>query len=224
MSLFITFEGIDSCGKDTNIFELMKAIKDDGNGFLDGDKYSNIWLTREPSNMTQEGRKIAALSRTDHVDGKLATELLIKDRIEHTKIIKEQLKHSYVISSRYDLSTLSFQMTQDIDFETIYEMHEYEKQKTIRPDLTIVFDLPVEVAFKRIVGRDSPREYFETIDFQTKLQKNLYFCIEELRKRQQRDIIIVDSNQSREDVAKEMIEKVALWFKEYKKEKLSSNN
>mgnify|MGYP001811027204 CR=1 FL=1 len=85
---FIAVEGIDGSGKDTQLFELVKAIREDDNKPF-GNKYSNVWITRNPTKITPAGIKISNLIRQRQVSGEEAAELYVKDRIEHTQIIKE---------------------------------------------------------------------------------------------------------------------------------------
>lgn len=206
---FIAFEGIDGSGKDTQLHKLVEAIKYD-NGKPFGDKYSNIWITREPTRITKSGIKIAEEIRKRDVSGEEATELFVKDRKEHTQIIKEHLKYSHVLTSRYDLSTLSYQMTQGMDFDYMYNLHAYGKDDgCIIPDITIVFDLDADIAFSRTQGRNSAEECFEKIEFQREIRKNLMFAIDELRKRDSRTIIIVDASKPIKEVTKEMLKKIS---------------
>ena len=129
-------------------------------------------------------------------------------------MIKQMLTHSHVIVSRFDLSTLSYQMTQGMEFDNLYRLHEYEEiEGVLMPDITIVFDVPVEIAIKRVSSRNSQLEYFEKKEFQEKIRDNLMYCVEELRKRDGRSIIIVNANQPIEDVTREMLEKIDLVVK-----------
>lgn len=208
-TFFIAFEGVDGCGKDTQLQRLVDIVRED-DGYPFGDKYSNIWITREPTKITPSGIKISELIRKREVSGEEASELFVKDRIEHTILIKEILKHSHVFTSRYDFSTLSFQMTQGIDFNYLYNLHKYNQENgAIIPDLTIIFDLPTEVALKRIASRGSTEEYFEKKEFQEKLRKKLFEAIEKIKEKDEREILIINANQSRDDVTKEMVEKIS---------------
>ncbi len=207
-TLFISFEGIDGCGKDTQLHKLIGIIKEDDNVPF-GNKYSNIWVTREPTKITASGEKISNLIRERDVSGEEATELYLEDRKEHTKLMRDILKHSHVLTSRYDLSTLSYQMSQGQDFDYLYNLHEYNKEDgSLIPDITIVFDLDVTTAFERMGKRDSKEECFEKKEFQEKVRDNLKFCIGELKKRDSRKIIIVNANQPIDKVTSEMILKI----------------
>ena len=204
---FITFEGIDGSGKDTQLFELVKAIKNDDH-YPFGNKYSNIWVTRNPTRITKHGIEISDLIRQENVDGKTAARLYIQDRIEHSQIIKEILKHSHVLSSRYDVSTLTYQYAQGENFDELYNLHKFEDENgCIIPDLTIIFQISVEVSFKRLSSRGEVTECFEKLDFQKKLVGAQEYCIKRLKEKG-RKIILVNANQPIEKVKEEMIEKI----------------
>lgn len=206
-NLFISFEGIDGSGKDTQLFNLIKEIKNDNSSFL-GDKFSNIWFTREPTDITFSGKKIASLIREKQVSGEVASKLYIKDRIEHTKIIKEVLKHSFVLISRYDVSTLVYQGVQLGNLEELYQMHNFDKKDgCIFPDVTIIFDLPAKIAFERLNKRGEVEECFEKLDFLEKARDKTFEVVDFLKKKG-RKIIIVDASNSINEVFEEMIFKL----------------
>jgi thymidylate kinase len=157
--------------------------------------------------MTESGKEIARLIRQRDVSAKEAAELYVQDRKEHTVFIKDILNHSHILTSRYDVSTLIYQMTQGMSFEELYEMHNYEKEECISPDFTIIFELDADIAFKRTQNRNSVQECFEKIEFQRKLvdiQKEVIKRLEE----KGRKIIIVNANQSIKEVTTQMLEKL----------------
>lgn len=207
---FISFEGIDGSGKDTQLHRLVEQIREDDN-YPFGNKYSNVWVTREPTNMTASGREISKEIREGDVSVEDASRLYVEDRKEHTFFIKEMLVHSHVLTSRYDVSTLMYQMTQGMSFDELYNMHGYDDNDCIAPDLTIIFDIPADVAFERTQGRNSIQECFEKIEFQRKLVDIQNEVISKLRILG-RNIIVVNANQSIEDVTSEMFEKIKLAF------------
>lgn len=202
---FISFEGMDGCGKDSMLFALTKAMRADNNGVI-GNKFSHIWIAREPTRLTEHGKKIARLIRERDVSPEEASALFIADRQAHSRIIEEQLKHSHVLISRYDLSTLAYQLSDSLSFEQLYESHKYNQPDgTLIPDLTFVFDLPPEVAMARMDNRKEIVECFENLPFQKQVRKNLHYCIEQLRKKDGRAIAVINANQPIEQVEQEMI-------------------
>ena len=210
-NLFISFEGIDGCGKDTQLNKFMIYLKEK-------DKYLNVWITREPTKITKYGEKISNLliNSKKILDKKITTRLYVKDRILHSKIIKKQLKHSFVLTSRFDLSTFNYQNIQGYPFDELYKMHRYNKMfGCLIPDLTIVFDVDVKISQNRLNNRfNQEKEFFEKIDFQKKIAKNQKKIINILKKKDKRNFIIVNANNSIEKVYNEMIEKFEKFLKE----------
>ncbi len=212
-NLFFTFEGLDGSGKDEQLFAFAKALKN-GCSYFSGNKYKPLWLTREPTKLTVPGKEIARLLKTKHLSVKDATTYFINDRIEHTKkFILPRLQTDIVLSSRYDFSTLSFQMAQGMDFETLYALHGYDKNLTRIPDITFVFDVPVSVALKRIDKRGAKREYFENEVFQQKVFDAQRLCMKKLSELDNRTILVINANQSIPKVTDELFRKVAPYLK-----------
>jgi len=204
---FFSFEGIDGCGKDTQLNALVGYLRDDDS--LIGNKYANVWTSREPTKDTVSGTEIANLIRQRDVSKEEASEYFIKDRIEHSVRIRDLLTDSFVLLSRFDLSTFAYQMAQGMNFDHLYDLHRYsDVDGTLIPDLTIVFDLPVDVATKRLSSRDGIKECFETSDFQRVVFEKQKEAIDLLYKKDGRKIIVVNANQSIEAVTREMISKI----------------
>lgn len=212
---FFTFEGIDGSGKDEQLFAFAKALKN-GCKYFSGNKYMPLWLTREPTKLTSPGKEISRLLKTNHVSPKQATQYFVADRILHTiEYINPYLKTSHVLSSRYDLSTLSFQLAQGISFDFLYKAHDYGAGMTRIPDITFVFDVPAKVALQRIDKRGSKREFFETDLFQQKVVRAQEYCLHELARRDNRTILRINANQPIPRVTDEMLRKAAPYCKDW---------
>ncbi|MFP4402016.1 MAG: dTMP kinase [Candidatus Nanoarchaeia archaeon] len=211
--LFIAFEGLDGSGKDTQLLQLIDLIKSSSNNLF-GDKYSNIWVTRQPTKITQAGVEISHKIKQEHVSKEEATRGFIQDRIEHSQIIKTMLHHSYVLTSRCDFSTLVYQSAQGMDLEELYEMHKYDDiNGTLIPHITLLFKVSPEVGLKRISStrQDVPVEYFENYDFLKKCQRKEQVVIEYLKEKDGRCIIEINAEQNIEAVTQEMLEKLEEW-------------
>lgn len=208
--VFISFEGMDGCGKDSMLFALTQAIRGEGNNII-GDKYSRVWITREPTKLTKAGKEIARLIRERDVTPTEASNLFIADRKAHSRIIEQQLAHSHVLTSRYDLSTLAYQMSDEKSFDELYAQHKYnEPDGALIPDLTLVFDLPAEIAMGRLEGREEIIECFENLPFQKQVRKNLHECVNRLRAKDGRNIVVVNAAQPLEKVKEDMLRAVAV--------------
>lgn len=214
--LYIAFEGLDGSGKDTQLLQLIDLIKSSSNELF-GDKYSNIWVTRQPTKITPAGVEISNKIRQKSVSKEEATRGFIQDRIEHSQIIKEMLHHSYVLTSRSDFSTLVYQSAQGMNLEELYDLHKYDSDKgTLIPHITLLFKVSPEIGLKRISStrQDVPVECFENYDFLKECEKQEKTVIDYLKEKDGRCVIEINAEQTIEKVSKEMLQKLEQWWKD----------
>jgi len=148
---FIVIEGIDGCGKTTQIDALSKWLPKSG---LIG-KGSKLITTREPGGSLL-GKKLRGLILDNNKNNKPSslTELLLysADRAEHvSKIISPALNNNdWVISDRFSDSTLAYQgYGRNIDLDIIKKIESIVCQGT-SPDLTFFLEIsPEESLFRR---------------------------------------------------------------------------
>lgn len=146
--IFITLEGMDGCGKSTQIEMLAHALESRG---LDS------VITREPGG-TPVGESVRSLLNSDASVGiAAATELFLiaGARAQHVvELIKPSVAAGkIVISDRYTDSTVAFQgHGRGLDLSMIDEINELATGG-FRPDLTILFDLDPAVARSRLNAR-----------------------------------------------------------------------
>src|SRR5437588_1119752 len=146
--LFITFEGIDGCGKSTQRDLLARELE--RRGF-------DVVITREPGG-TLIGADIRSLLVSDaSVHIAPTTELLLyaAARAQHVaELIEPALRAGrIVISDRYTDSTVAFQgHGRGLDLEMIAELNKFATSG-LKPDLTIVFDLDPTTARARVGSR-----------------------------------------------------------------------
>lgn len=146
--LFITLEGMDGCGKSTQMEMLARALKSRG---LD------IVVTREPGG-TPAGESVRSLLHSDASVGIAPiTELflIVSSRAQHVvELIRPSVAAGkIIISDRYTDSTVAFQgYGRGLDLSMIDRVNELATEG-LRPDLTILFDLDPEVARSRLNAR-----------------------------------------------------------------------
>lgn len=188
--MFIVFEWVDWCWKDT---QLNKAFEYLG----EKDKYLQIWKTKEPTAYTQAWKEIKERLKNkwfDSVEQQLS--LFAQDRQEQSQIRKEISKHSVILSSRFDYSTYAYQWAWWLSFDYIYDYHDYEN--ILIPDITFIFDIDIENLSKRFDSRNEQKEYFEEIDFLSKVKNKYLETVEKLKN--ERNIYIIDANHSIDEV------------------------
>lgn len=162
---FITVEGIEGAGKSTQ----MQAI----GRFLDA-RGIGVVVTREPGG-TPLGESVRALLLDPDNRGMAAdTELLLvfAARAEHIhEVIRPALEAGdWVLSDRFTDATFAYQGGgRGISNERIAALEEWV-QGGLRPDLTLLLDLPVETGVARIAERGRPdrfereeRDFFQRI-------------------------------------------------------------
>jgi len=162
---FIVFEGIDGCGKGTQLKLAHSYI-------WDLSKYIDILTTREPHRDFKEIRERMAKGTDAKQDAEWYARAFVADRKNHIqKYIQPDLdKGIHVLSDRYKLSTLAYQHTQGMDLGYLIEMH----RGLLVPDLTIIFDCPADIAQqrRRFEGRAVTDVFENSLEFQEQLRQN----------------------------------------------------
>ena len=170
---FITFEGIDGSGKSTQLRLLGNFLRANGCDAL---------LTREPGGTTLGLRlRAALLDAMEEVDP--LTELLVfaADRAQHVRrlVLPALQAGRLVISDRYADATVAYQGAgRGFSPELISQIVQLATEG-LKPDLTLLFDLPIEESTTRTArrstgknsGRGSPdRLDIENVEFHARVR------------------------------------------------------
>ncbi len=168
--MFITFEGIDGCGKSIQISKFGATLKEQGIPLV---------ITSEPGG-TKIGQAIREiLLNVDNTDIAYLTELFLylADRAQHVnEVIKPALDAGkWVICDRYYDATTVYQGIVLGQHEKLIEQLNYEATLGCEPDITFLLDCPAEVGLKRTEKReetDKKRDRFErkSLDFHIKIR------------------------------------------------------
>jgi dTMP kinase len=148
MACFITFEGVEGCGKTTQIRLLAKRLQQEGH---------RVTLTREPGGcpIADQIRGIL-LDATNQALTPLAELLLYAAaRAQHvSEVIRPALAAGdIVLCDRFTDATLAYQgFGRELDRSVIIELNRLATQ-TLYPDLTILMDCPVEIGLERAFAR-----------------------------------------------------------------------
>ncbi len=144
---FITFEGIDGCGKSTQMRMLASELRLRGR---------EVVVTREPGG-TPLGTRIRqlVLDSEEQVDPLAELLLYAADRAQHVRaLVRPALDSDHVVlSDRYADATVAYQGAgRGFPDEIITELVALATGG-LMPDLTLVFDLPVEESQRRAAQR-----------------------------------------------------------------------
>lgn len=199
--IFITFEGIEGCGKTTQAKLLYEHLLKEARPVL---------LTEEPGG-TEIGFKIRALL-LDKNHGSIhpLTELFLYNasRVQHImEKIRPFLNRGYiVICDRFMDSTFAYQgYGRGIDMKIINTLDEISRQG-LRPDITFLLDIEPELGLKRHASKELDRLEMESIEFHRTI-RNGYL---EIARREPDRIAVIPAAGSVEEIHKLIIDKVRL--------------
>ena len=181
---FISFEGIDACGKSTQVKLLLKEMNTSTNKTI---------LVREPggSTISEEIRDILLNSKLNEMSDRTEALLMTGSRAQLTyeKIISNLDEGKNVIADRYSDSTLAYQGGgRGLDIEWLIKLNQFATYN-LSPDVTFLIDLHPEEAIKR---KDVENDRIEKagIDLQINV-RNTYL---EIAKRFDDRIVVLDGH------------------------------
>ncbi|SHE87730.1 dTMP kinase [Caldanaerobius fijiensis DSM 17918] len=191
--MFITFEGIDGCGKTTQI----RLISD----FIKNLKYGII-LVREPgSTPISEKIRQLLLEKDNVMSPEAEAYLYAASRAELVKkVIRPALKEgNIVICDRFLDSSLVYQgIGRGLGLQAVYELNAMAVGE-LKPDLTVLLDIDPIVARSRLKGRD--RLENEQLDFYNKVREGYLY----LARREPERIKVVDGGRGVKEVFEDVL-------------------
>ncbi|MCJ7554799.1 MAG: dTMP kinase [Ignavibacteriaceae bacterium] len=195
--MFITFEGIDFCGKSTQIKKLeeylvskhkiVKVIREPG-GTLISEKIRDILLDKNNDLMVME------------------TEILLFSA-SRAQLVREKIKPYldngfYVISDRFHDSSTAYQgYGRGLSVDAIKSIHKIAIGETV-PDITFLIDIPIEIAHQRksVKSGELDRIEMSDINFYNRVRDGyLQIAKEEKRFR------VIDGNRNVDIIHKDII-------------------
>jgi dTMP kinase len=150
---FITLEGIDGAGKSTHLSWLADRVRAYGH---------KVVVTREPGG-TPLGEKLRELLLTQSMQIETETMLMFAARREHMAqvILPALAAGRWVISDRFTDATFAYQGGgRGLSRDKLVLLEQWV-QEGFQPDLTLYFDLPIEVARERLGATDGALDRFE---------------------------------------------------------------
>jgi len=202
--LFISFEGIDGCGKSTQISLLASALRE---------KEIPLVVTREPGG-TETGQTIRnILLNPDNTSIMPLTELFLyeADRIQHVvEVVKPALDSGkWIICDRYvDATTVYQGIFLEQHIQLIEQLNNIASLGFL-PDITFLLDCPAETGQERVHKRtknNNGKDRFErkALDFHYKVRTGYITLANKYKKRFQ----IIDSTLNRDIVAQNIWKKI----------------
>jgi dTMP kinase len=200
---FIVFEGIDGCGKGTQIKILETHLSKDN---------IDVHLTSEPTK-----NPIGEMVRRDYLSGKVNFDPLVvnmlfaADRLDHVTNYKYGMRNYIdagvnVICDRYYHSSIAYDISLDVDAKDIIN-HNRVAISTFRPDLVLFIDIPPQMAMERILSRGDKLEKYENVK-RLGAVRQAYLSILQMENDINKNIVIIDGDRSVEKVYIDVCEEV----------------
>lgn len=195
---FITVEGVDGAGKSTQVAVIEKALRDRG---------IDLVRTREPGG-PRAAEKIRELLLTEPMSPKCELMLMFAAREENLdKIIRPALaKGQWVLCDRFTDASYAYQgYGRGRSIEEIRTLENFV-HPDLKPDFTVLFDVPTEVAAARL-SRKLDRFEKESQDFHHRVREGYL----RMAKAEPERFYVVDGTQTPEQISAQLREVFAQW-------------
>lgn len=198
--MFITFEGIEGCGKTTQIRRLKRSLQKWGIPCL---------ATFEPGG-TDVGKKIRRIlldSRNTALVPLAELMLYAADRAQHVQeiIMPALRKGLWVLCDRFSDATVVYQGFARGQDDGLVKLLNQKVTQGLAPELTFILDCPVEVGLVRATSRNNrgqDRFEQEQVAFHSKVREGYL----ELSRRHRKRFVVIDATAGRDVVEEEIFQ------------------
>ena len=198
---FITFEGIDGCGKSTQARMLLDTLNN---------TYSiDSILVREPggTSISESIREILLHSNKGDLGDRSESLLMTASRAQLTQdvIIPNLELGKFVIADRYSDSTLAYQGGgRGIDIDWLIDLNNYATFALV-PDITFLIDIRPEEAIRRLgLDQSTDRIEDEGIKFQTRVRKMYHDLADKFQDR----YVLIDGHNSIDEIQEKLMNEI----------------
>ena len=198
MNKFITFEGVDGAGKSTHLAWFADALRQRG---------PDVIVTREPGG-TPLGEQLREILLNQPMSIGTEALLMFAARLEHIEQVIKPALHAgkWVVSDRFSDASFAYQGGgRGLDWGKLSQLEQWV-HPDLQPDLTLFFDVPVEIARQRLTNNASlDRFEREQADFFERVRAGYHRRVNQNPRR----YIVIDAAQSL-DIIKQKLEEIIL--------------
>lgn len=205
--MFVTFEGIEGCGKSTQCRLLARWLQDRG---------QDVLISREPggSPLGTRIRELLLSMEYENMSSECELLLYLADRAQHVDtVIRPALDRGQtVLVDRFADSTVAYQgYGRGISLETLNFLNRLAV-RDLWPQLTVIIDIPVDVGLKRARQRNRElgtsvtegRFEAEQLEFHQAIRQGYL----ELAAAHPERCAVIDGHRAEEDIAEDIRELV----------------
>ena len=198
MNKFITFEGVDGAGKSTHLAWFADALRQRG---------PDVIVTREPGG-TPLGEQLREILLNQPMSIGTEALLMFAARLEHIEQVIKPALHAgkWVVSDRFSDASFAYQGGgRGLDWGKLSQLEKWV-HPDLQPNLTLFFDVPVEIARQRLTNNASlDRFEQEQADFFERVRAGYHRRVSQNPQR----YIVIDAAQSL-DIIKQKLEEIIL--------------
>jgi dTMP kinase len=187
--MYILFEGIDTCGKSTQI-ELLKDI------------FPDAITTQEPGGTTfgQKAREI--LLRSELKSKRAEVLLFLADRAEHYKQVIEPNLHKLILSDRGLVSGMAYAMNRDkFSFMELLDMNRFALENKM-PDKVVLMEMDIMTLDRRLSQRGLDEIEKRGLKYLLEVQQDMKDIIMKLGL----ESLYVNASKSIEEIQREIVD------------------
>ena len=186
--MLVLFEGIDTCGKSTQIALLAK-------------KYPELLTTYEPG-ATAFGQQAREILLADTIHSKRAELLLfLADRAEHYEEVIQPNRHRTILSDRGFLSGIGYALANgDFAFETLLELNRFALDGHF-PEKIILFLTDMETLKQRTSEKSLDGIELRGLTYLLKVQRHMQESLEKL----EIDHLLIDATEPVETIHQKIV-------------------
>jgi len=183
---FIVFEGLDGCGKSTQLENLRKRLST----LCRPAGKRKVFSTREPSDSVPGLICRGISKKTIFVQHETESLLYAADRYEHvvSELLPQLNAGNHVLCDRFYMSNFAYQ-SPNTDLETLIQ-YNLASMELIKPDITVFFDVSPEECERRRAAERATEEKYENVEFAKIVRENYIKAIEYLRSTNHEILII----------------------------------
>jgi len=165
--MYVIFEGIDTCGKTTQID-------------LIANRFKNVIKTREPGGTTF-GKHAREILLADSLVSKRAELLLfLADRAEHYAEVIKPNRDSLILSDRGFLSGIGYALANgDFNLEHLLKLNKFALEDNL-PDLIILFETDIKTLKERTEKKRLDGIELRGLEYLMSVQKHMKESLEKL--------------------------------------------
>ena len=189
--MYVLFEGIDTCGKSTQVERIAQEL-------------DNVIVTKEPGG-TEFGKQAREILLKDSLSSKRAELLLfLTDRAEHyTQVVKVNQDRT-IISDRGFLSGIGYALANgDFEFDYLVELNSFALEGNF-PDLIVLFLIDLETLKERTSQKSLDGIELRGLEYLISVQSHMRKSLEKL------DIpyLLIDATESMEKITQTILNKI----------------